>query len=432
MSVTAKPLFDLTKKATKFTWTEEADEAFGKIKEIIAQDIVLMFPDPNKAFHLHFDSSDVGTGAVLQQFDQNNRLRPLEFFSQKFNQAELNYATPDKELFGLVLALKHWRPLLYGAKEEIQIYTDHKSLRDFSKTQLLKPRHARWALVLEEYWGRMKIQWVKGKDNVIADAASRDPRFNLSAKEIEDRASLRVLPPSMFDDTNGANTSSINSITTDGDRVQGQPEEHQQDLSGNVSLQREVLKLSHDIGLAGHGGVHKTIESLLRHYWWKGIREDVKKYVAECDVCQHNKTSRRAPMGKLVPLPIPERNWEEITMDLIVKLPPSKDEAKIRPYDSILVVVDRRSKMSHFIPTNEAVTTEELAHLVFDNVVCKHGVPRAIITDRGAQFKSRLWQTLFTLIGCKPYMSTAYHPETDGQTERTNKHGNPGRVSTMM
>ncbi|TPX38482.1 hypothetical protein SeLEV6574_g07767 [Synchytrium endobioticum] len=84
LSVTAKPLFDLTKKATKFTWTEEADEAFGKIKEIIAQDIVLMFPDPNKAFHLHFDSSDVGTGAVLQQFDQNNRLRPLEFFSQKF------------------------------------------------------------------------------------------------------------------------------------------------------------------------------------------------------------------------------------------------------------------------------------------------------------------------------------------------------------
>ncbi|TPX32104.1 hypothetical protein SeMB42_g07648 [Synchytrium endobioticum] len=128
-------------------------------------------------------------------------------------------------------------------------------------------------------------------------------------------------------------------------------------------------------------------------------------------------------MGKLLPLPIPQQNWSAITMDLIVKLPPSKsDEDQDSPtYDSILVVVDRRSKQAHFIPTTEKISAEQMAKLIFSHIICNHGVPESIVSDRGPQFKSKLWKVLFELLGTKTLLSSAYHPQTDGQSERTNQ-----------
>ncbi|TPX38531.1 hypothetical protein SeMB42_g06685 [Synchytrium endobioticum] len=262
--------------------TPEAKLAFETVKEMVTTEVVLMFPDLSKVFYLHFDSSDVGTGAVLQQMDKDHILRPLEFFSRKFNTAELNYSTPDKELLGLVLALKHWRPLLYGAEKEIQVYTDHKSLRDFSRTQLLKPRHARWALILEEYYGRMKIHWVPGRTNVVADMASRNPSmFRGLDAEINDSNTQEHCGES-------TTVRAILSVDEEEDeepdsRIQTHAQAHQKDLSGQKEVQQEVVKLCHDTGLAGHRGVKKTLELILRSYWWAGIRRDVKQHVAECD-----------------------------------------------------------------------------------------------------------------------------------------------------
>ncbi|TPX36832.1 hypothetical protein SeLEV6574_g07989 [Synchytrium endobioticum] len=197
LSTLAKPLFDLTIKNNFFKWEPRHQKAFDDIKANLLENIFLMFPRPDQPFYLHFDSSDLGTGAVLQQLDDDGHLRPLEFYSKKWNAAEFNYSTPDKELYGLVLALKHWYQWLYGATEVI-VYTDHKSLRDFSKTKLLKPRHARWALVLEDYKGRMKVHWIPGKTNTVADAASRDPNFALSEVEMKERAEHQVLPTEAF------------------------------------------------------------------------------------------------------------------------------------------------------------------------------------------------------------------------------------------
>ena len=156
-----------------------------------------MFPDPSKPYIIHFDSSETGTGAVLQQRDNAGLLRPLEFFSKKWNPAEYNYSTPDKELFGLVLALQHWNSILYDAKH-VEVFTDHKSLRDFSKTLMLKPRHARWALILEDFRDKMTISWIPGKSNVVADAASRDPQFTLNEEETRKRLETVMLPESIF------------------------------------------------------------------------------------------------------------------------------------------------------------------------------------------------------------------------------------------
>ncbi|TPX31214.1 hypothetical protein SeLEV6574_g08557 [Synchytrium endobioticum] len=187
------------------------------------------------------------------------------------------------------------------------------------------------------------------------------------------------------------------------------------DISNDKPLQSKVIDLCHDHPLAGHYGFRKTLELVLRKYWWKGMSKDIKEYTTSCDTCQRNKSSNQSPMGKLMPLPTPDRNWQHITMDFIVKLPRSGS------FDSILVVVDRRSKSVVFIPTTESITADETAKLVFKYVICKHGVPASILSDRGPQFRSRFWKALFNMLGTGVALSSAYHPETDGQSERVNQ-----------
>jgi transposase InsO family protein len=462
LSIIAKPLFDLTVKGRRFKWEDEHQKAFMEIKKVLTKDIILMFPKPDQPFILHFDASEVGTGAVLQQYDDHGLLRPIEFFSKKWNKAEYNYSVPDKELYGLVLALKHWYPILFGA-DSIMVYTDHKSLRDFSKTQLLKPRHARWALVLEDFKDRMEINWIAGRKNIVADVTSRNPHFTLNESELKERLETVMLPESVFGLTAKSHQMNFGRLLTsrkgspclpegkqddqishdnitieekevheldeaddDTDSEHSEEEEetpptsikcrpHQTDISNDRNRQLDVLHTHHDNVLSGHYGYRKTLDLIMRRYWWKGLRKDVKKYIETCDVCQKSKSGRQSPHGKLIPLPIPERNWEKITMDFIVKLP------KSNKYDSILVIVDRRSKMAHFIPCNETITAEGTARLVFEHIVCKHGVPQSIVSDRGPQFKSKFWKKLWALLGTKVNLSTAYHPQTDGQSERVNQ-----------
>ncbi len=425
LSTIAKPLYDLTRKGTRFKWEKKHQQSFETIKSTLSKDILLMFPKPEQPYILHFDSSDVGTGAVLQQYDQEGLLRPIEYYSKKWNKAEYNYSTPDKELYGLILALKHWYPMLFGASS-IMVYTDHKSLRDFSKTQLLKPRHARWALVLEDFKDRMKIGWIAGKKNIVADVTSRNPAFSLNEKELKERLETVMLPESTFmEPINVLGTFMLNEVDEESDsddeetsmpRISSRTcQPYQTDITDDKDKQLDVMALHHDHILAGHFGYRKTLDLIQRRYWWKGMSKDIKDYVSSCDVCQKSKTSRQAPSGKLIPLPIPERNWQNITMDFIVKLP------KSNRYDSILVIVDRRSKMAHFIPCNETITAEGTAKLVFDHVVCKHGMPQSIVSDRGPQFKSHFWKKLWNLLGSKVNLSTAYHPQTDGQSERVNQ-----------
>ena len=460
LSVLAKPLYDLTAKGVQFKWGEPHQLAFDQIKATLTKDVFLMFPRPEKPYIIHFDASEVGMGAVLQQYDEEGNLRPIEFYSRKWNPAEYNYATPDKELYSLVSSLRHWYPILFGAKK-IQAYTDHKSLRNFSKTQLLKPRHARWALVLEDFKDVMTIHWISGKKNVLADVASRDPSFNLDEQEMKERLAVVILPKSLFMDTTPGKGSDDIRLETDSggkstfppqgstkmlidptdsildthnnideiddsDNESNEEEEddspnprqcqpHQTDITNDQERKKEVLHLYHDHVLAGHLGFRKTLELIRRRYWWKGMVKEVKSYCQSCDTCQKAKVSRHSPTGKLLPLPIPDRNWQYLTMDFIVKLP------KSNKMDSILVVVDRRSKQSHFIPTTEAITAEKTAKLVFNHIVCKHGLPQSIVSDRGPQFKSKFWKELWRLLGCKVNLSTAYHPETDGQSERVNQ-----------
>jgi len=180
-------------------------------------------------------------------------------------------------------------------------------------------------------------------------------------------------------------------------------------------LRAEIIRLHHDTPIGGHGGQWKTVELVTRNFWWPGVTKEVKRYVEGCDAYQRNKNCIKQLAGKLMPNSIPEKPWMHISADFITKLPLAQE------YNSILVVVDRLTKMAHFIPTTEKTSAEGLARLFRDNVWKLHGLPKKIILDWGLQFATGIMKELNEMLGIKSKLSTAFHPQTDGQTERVNQ-----------
>jgi len=180
------------------------------------------------------------------------------------------------------------------------------------------------------------------------------------------------------------------------------------------SIRTRVLEIHHDSLTAGHFGVSKTCELISRNFWWPNIHRSVKKYIKSCDTCCRAKVPRHKPYGLLSPLSTPHRAWSGISMDFIVDLPKSRDMT------TIMVVVDRLTKMAHFIPLRCLPTASIAADTFIANIFRLHGFPESIVSDRGSQFTSEFWNRLCDLLDIKHSLSTANHPQTDGQTERVN------------
>jgi len=179
-------------------------------------------------------------------------------------------------------------------------------------------------------------------------------------------------------------------------------------------LRIEIIQLYHDMLIARHGGQWKTVELVTRSYWWLEVIKEVKQYIEGYDQCQRMKNRVGISVGKLKPNKILERLWQHILVDFIMKLLVSKD------YDSILVVCDRFSKMSHFVVTTEKTMAEGLVKLFRDNMWKLHRLLESVILNRGPQFAAELTKELNKMLGIEIKLSTAYHLQSDSQTERTN------------
>ncbi|GJP73241.1 hypothetical protein CLOP_g3985 [Closterium sp. NIES-67] len=166
---------------------------------------------------------------------------------------------------------------------------------------------------------------------------------------------------------------------------------------------------------AGHFGSNKTLTGIVKHYYWPHLAEDVQKFVTSCDTCQRMKSSKQKRAGLLQPLPVPEQPWQVVSLDFITGLPPTTCG-----HDAILVFIHKFSKMGHFIPTHTTARTEEMAQLFVRYIISQHGIPTTLISDRDPKFTSKFWKELMSLLGTKLAMSSAYHPQTDRQTERLN------------
>ena len=181
-------------------------------------------------------------------------------------------------------------------------------------------------------------------------------------------------------------------------------------------LRTQLLYEAHDAASSAHLGRDKTLERLQRHFYWPQMYKTVHEYVRTCDQCQRSKATNQSPPGLLQPLPIPQRNWDCVSLDFIGPLPKTSNG-----YDMIMTVVDKLSKMIHIIPTTSSATAPDTAQLFFSHVFKHHGLPSSVISDRDTKFTSDFWTCLFNLTGTRLLLSTAYHPQTDGQTERANR-----------
>lgn len=373
---------------------------------------VLALPNFNEQFCLETDACDTGIGAVLMQLG-----KPIAYLSKPLAPTHQHLSIYEKEFLALIMAVERWRP--YLQRIEFTINTDHKSLCYLEEQHLQSDlqRKAMTRLMGLQF----KIVYRQGRENKAADALSRVAHL-MATHLISEAKPLRIQEV-------------LNSYVTDQEAqtliiqlAVKSPNEHGYDLhqglvrkdqtlwvGNNSAVRTKIIAALHATAVGGHSGILATYNRLKKLFYWKGLKQDVDNFVKQCEVCQQAKHELIPPPGLLQSLPVPQGAWQDITMDFIEGLPKSER------YDTILVVVDRFSKYAHFIPLTHPFNAQVVAQAVFDNVVKLHGIPKTIVSDRDKIFTAHFWTELFKLMGTKLTMSTAYHPQTDRQSERVNQ-----------
>jgi hypothetical protein len=418
-SVIAEPLTRLLKQDCDFLWAEAQEQAFEGLKQALISAPVLKLPDwqSDSPFEITCDASYMGISGMLVQ-DKH----PVAFESRKLNASERNYAPPELEMLAVVHCIKVWRCYIEG--KDVHVYTDHKPNTTFTTNPHLSRRQARWADELMSY----NIQWhyKPGPQNTVADALSRHPvkegKILLASTAVKLRKGKKLAEANPFlervkqgyekdpwfaDPANTENLTQINGVYTLADAIV---------VPNYDQLRLQVLQECHDAPYAGHPGRDKTLQLVKHWFWWPTVTTDVTQYVKTCDSCQRNKSRNKLPAGLLQPLSVPGEPWQSFSMDMVVDLPQTEAGS-----DSITVFVDRLTKMVHLAPCRKTDTAKDVVQLFISNVFRLHGMPQHMVTDRDPKFTSIFWKEFFAQVGAKHSLSSAYHPQTDGNTERVNR-----------
>ena len=419
------PLTHLLRKDVPYVWGAAQQAAFDNVKAALTNAPVLALPDWHDAetpYVMITDASYDGLAGVLMQ-----KGRPIAYESRKLNSAESRYSPTELEMLAVVHCCKIWRCYIEG--RDVHVYTDHKPNTYLSTQAMLNRRQARWVELLQGH----SIQWFykPGAQNP-ADGPSRSPVNDappdsvlvavLTAQVPAVRKFQRVADSAEFVDqvtagyqhdawfqhkANVAHLQFCKGLFYKGNAIA---------IPNVGELRAELLKECHATPYAAHPGRDKTLSLLSRYFWWPGMAQDVAKYVAHCDSCQRNKASSQSPAGLLQPLPVPGQPWSSISMDFVVDLPVTTDG-----YDSILVMVDRLTKMVHLAPCHKTDDASTVAWLFYKHVASLHGFPESLVTDRDPKFMSNFWASLMARLRMTHLASTAFHPQTDGNTERVNR-----------
>ena len=413
----ATPLTNLTRKKTPYKWTSREDAAFTELKTKLTEAPVLKTADPDQEYIVTFDGSDTAVGAVLSQVYESGD-HPVAFESRKMNSAEANYPTHERELLAVIHALRTWRHYLEGKK--FKVITDHYSLKYLMTQPNLSKRQARWLDFLAEF--DYEVIHKPGKSNVVADALSRLYMIEcLSISEVElDAKLLRKLEDEYAQDEESKaifeHPDRHPNFKVLNQRIYWVDDGRLRLYVPSGNLRSAVMSELHDAHCSGHLGIKRTSDLVKRDFYWPSLESDVTEFVRSCDACQCNKPSNQRSAGLLQPLEIPHNRWEKVNIDLITHLPKTR-----AGYDALLVMVDYGTKMVVLRPTKGTATAVDVAKIFVDSVVRVHGLPRIIVSDRDSKFTSHFWKEVFKNMGTTLAMSSGFHPQTDGQTERANR-----------
>lgn len=454
------PLTRLTHKDSVFSWDHSCQVAFDKLKHMFMTAPILVRFDYDRETVMETDSSGWCIGGTLMQYNNDGLLHPCAYFSKKNSPAECNYEIYDKEMLAIIRCLDEWDAELRSV-QHFEIRSDHKNLEYFMSVRKLTERQMRWSLTLSKY--NFTISYIPGKTNERADALSRreqDMPKGADAR-IDDRT-MQLLKPRMLA-TNGLPTIHASPVRIDGDELLPLEELWEQALRsdevyeraadairqgkrtfpsdlglkvstgecsldaqgqlmfrgrlwvpGSEELRTKMMQETHDSKACGHPGRDNTCQILGRRYFWPRMSQDVRRFVRNCDACGRNKDWRDKRQGFLKPLPVPDQIWKEISIDFITELPTSEGRT------NLVVITDRLGKgiMCEGLRDIKAKT---VANWFLRTFYRQHYLPRAIVSDRGAQFVGNLWARICQMLGIVRRLSTAYHPETDGSTERMNE-----------
>ena len=443
----ARPLYDITGNAP-WKWEKEQQQAFEELRRRVTSAPVLILPTDSDPFRIEADSSDFATGAVLSQYSrEDDKWHPVAFLSKSLSAVECNYEIHDKEMLAIIRALEEWRHFAEGAHHKVEIWTDHRNLEYFMTAQKLNRRQARYSLYLSRF--DFTLHHRPGRSMGKPDALSRRSDHGDGKQDNED---IVLLKPELFA------IRALEGLTVEGEEKEIVREIRKRNREGEVEMQvtaavkelkkgnrrsmrgeewktqdglilfrdriyvpknaelrRRIVAQHHDSHIAGHPGRWKTLELVSRSYWWPQMSRYIGQYCSTCDLCLRTKAQRHRPFGELQPLEIPSERWKTISVDFIVELP------EAHGYDAVMVSVDSAGKRGHFIPTHTTVTAQGAAELFLRNVWKLHGLPDNIVSDRGPQFIAEFTRELYRLLSIKMSPSTAYHPQSDGQTERLNQ-----------
>ncbi|KAG7664871.1 uncharacterized protein J8A68_001597 [[Candida] subhashii] len=438
-SILVKPLMDWAVRNIRVSKTILV-ESFEKLKKTLTTAPVLVTPSPDAIYKVTTDASDYCTGAVIEKTNNLGKsIGVVAYFSKVMNKHERNYPPREKEFLAIIRVLERHKNMLIGHK--VILNTDHESLKYIlSRPKPLSGKMARWLDLLAEF--DLRINYIQGSKNQ-ADALTRRYQDFIQIRALHFTMLGENLGETFFDECRQdyktvERSKLIYEILAEKKVIpniykqkfakfsykDGLLYHHGYDKLGlgidrlwvpSAQLQLRVINQYHSKEPNLHPGLVQTFMEIQQYFWWPNMYESVRRFIQHCHVCQTTKPSTQKQYGLLQSIPIPTKRWQSITMDFISGFP------TVDGKNQVLIVVDRFTKRAHFIPCSKNITASECAELIVNEVIKHHGVPEEIISDRDKLFTSRFWKDLFASLQSKLKYSTPYHPQTDGQTERTNR-----------
>ncbi|ODM88297.1 Transposon Ty3-I Gag-Pol polyprotein [Orchesella cincta] len=425
-STIAKPITELLRKDNVFFWSIDAEKAFQTLKTELARASSLKLPDLGKPFIIQTDASDIGIGAILLQ-EQESILTPVYFHSRTLSQAERNYSTSEKECLAVVDAVKKFRP--YIEFTHFSIETDHQALCWLKRLKEPTGRLARWSLELQGF--DYEVVYRTGASNRAADALSRAASLYLidvNSISVED---IRTAQTS--DALLGGITHYLRNRSTRPDDAGEQIIKRSSDCALSEeglllryvanrdkpweddemhwriwlpeSLVTQIISYFHNTAISGHLGSSKTYKKIADRFWWKTMKKDIYFYIARCETCQKTKVSHTAPIGIGSSLKI-TAPWETVAIDLMGPYTRGTNQNQY-----LLVVVDSFSKWVELFGIRQATSKVIISRL--EELFCRWGFPKYIISDNGSQFTSREYTAWCEKLGIKPFYVPPYHPQSN-------------------